>query len=179
MRALTSAVAQAPASRTYGRVSGVQGLLVEVAGTADALAIGTRLTLQGPRDSLIAAEVVGFRNGQALCMPFGQLDGVRMGCKVYVESEAGEVYPSRRWLGRVINALGEPADGLGPLVHSVNPYRVRGTPPSAHARARVGGKIDLGVKALNAFTTACQGQRLRLALGPVDRIVIEIEHRVG
>ena len=62
MRSLMSAVAQAPASRTYGRVSGVQGLLVEVAGTADALAIGTRLTLEGPRGSSIAAEVGGLRD---------------------------------------------------------------------------------------------------------------------
>jgi len=88
-----------------------------------------------------------------------------MGCKVYVEAEAGEVHPSRRWLGRVINALGEPVDGRGPLVHGAMAYRLRGTPPSAHARMRVGGKIDLGVKALNAFTTACQGQRLGIFAG--------------
>ena len=165
MRALIQAVAQAPASRTFGRVSGVQGLLVEVAGTADALAIGTRLSMQGPRDSLIAAEVVGFRNGHALCMPFGQLEGVRMGCKVFVESDAGEVHPSRRWLGRVLNALGEPVDGRGPLVNGAKSYRFRGTPPPAHSRARVGAKIDLGVKALNTFTTACQGQRLGIFAG--------------
>ena len=95
MRALMSAVAHTAPSRNYGRVTGVQGLLVEVAGTVDALAIGTRLALEGPRASQVAAEVVGFRNGHALCMPFAQLDGVRMGCKVYVESEAAEVFPSR------------------------------------------------------------------------------------
>jgi flagellum-specific ATP synthase len=165
MRALMSAVAAAPRFRSYGRVTGVRGLLVEVAGTVDALAIGTRLAIAGPRGRDVAAEVVGFRNGSALAMPFGDLDGVRMGCKAYVEAEAAEVHPSRRWLGRVISALAEPADGLGALAQGPRGYRVRGLPPPAHARARVGGKIDLGVRALNTFTTACQGQRLGIFSG--------------
>jgi flagellum-specific ATP synthase len=160
-----SAVEAAPRFRSYGRVSGVQGLLVEVAGTVDALAIGTRLAIAGPRGRDVAAEVVGFRNGCALAMPFGDLDGVRMGCKAFVEAEVAEVHPSRTWLGRVINALGEPVDGQGALAMGPKAYRVRGTPPPAHARARVGGKIDLGVKALNAFTTVCQGQRLGIFAG--------------
>jgi flagellum-specific ATP synthase len=165
MHALISAVAAAPRFRSYGRVTGVQGLLVEVAGTVDALAIGTRLAIAGPRGRDVAAEVVGFRNGHALAMPFADLDGVRMGCKAFVDVEVAEVSPSKQWLGRVINALGEPVDGLGPLSHGTKPYRVRGTPPPAHARARVGAKIDLGVKALNTFTTACQGQRLGIFAG--------------
>jgi flagellum-specific ATP synthase len=98
-------------------------------------------------------------------MPFADLDGVRMGCKAYVEAEAAEVHPSRNWLGRVINALAEPADGLGPLTQGPRGYRVRGLPPPAHARARVGAKIDLGVRALNTFATACQGQRLGIFSG--------------
>jgi flagellum-specific ATP synthase len=165
MHALISAVAAAPRFRSYGRVTGVQGLLVEVAGTVDALAIGTRLAIAGPRGRDVAAEVVGFRNGHALAMPFADLDGVRMGCKAFVEAEVAEVLPTRQWLGRVINALGEPVDGQGPLGHGTKPYRVRGTPPPAHARARVGAKIDLGVRALNTFTTACQGQRLGIFAG--------------
>jgi flagellum-specific ATP synthase len=98
-------------------------------------------------------------------MPFGDLDGVRMGCKAFVETDVSEIYPSRAWLGRVINALAEPVDGLGALPRGARPYRVKGTPPPAHARARVGGKIDLGVKALNTFTTACRGQRLGIFSG--------------
>jgi flagellum-specific ATP synthase len=165
MHALISAVAAAPRFRSYGRVTGVQGLLVEVAGTVDALAIGTRLAIAGPRGRDVAAEVVGFRDGHALAMPFADLDGVRLGCKAFVEADVTEVRPSRQWLGRVINALGEPVDGLGQLSFGSRPYRVKGTPPPAHARARVGGKLDLGVRALNTFTTACQGQRLGIFAG--------------
>ena len=160
MQSLISAVAEAPRTRSYGRVTGVQGLLVEVAGTVDALAVGTRLVLEGPRGRAVGAEVVGFRNGRALTMPFGELDGVKMGCKAYVEAEVAEVHPSNRWLGRVINALGQPVDGKGPLPMGGQACRVRASAPPAHARARVGAKLDLGVKALNTFTTTCQGQRL-------------------
>jgi flagellum-specific ATP synthase len=165
MQALIRAVAETPSIRTYGRVAGVQGLLVEVAGTADSLAIGTRLKLEGGRNGSIAAEVVGFRNGHALVLPFAQLDGVRMGCKAWVEAEAAELHPARGWLGRVINALGEPVDGKGPLPFGPAAYRLRGTPPAAHARSRVGAKIDLGVRVINQFTTACQGQRLGIFAG--------------
>jgi flagellum-specific ATP synthase len=160
-----SAVADAPRFRSYGRITGVQGLLVEVAGTVDALAIGTRLAIDGPRGAQVQAEVVGFRNGRALAMPYGELDGVRMGCKAYVEAEAVEVRPSMRWLGRVINALGEPVDDLGPLAAGPKVYRTRGTALPAHARARVGEKLDLGVRAMNQFTTTCRGQRLGIFAG--------------
>ena len=63
-------------------------------------------------------------------------------------------------LGRVVNALGEPIDGKGPLPQGPEPCRIRNQPPPAHARMRVGGKIDLGIKAINTFTSVCRGQRL-------------------
>jgi hypothetical protein len=49
--------------------------------------------------------------------PFAQLDGVRMGCKAWVEAEAAELHPARSWLGRVINSLGAPLDDKGQLEH--------------------------------------------------------------
>jgi flagellum-specific ATP synthase len=131
----------------------------------DPMGIGTRLTLESPHDRPIAAEVVGFRNGRALTMPFGELDGVRMGCRAFVQSHSGEVRPSQGWLGRVINALGEPVDGKGPMERGPDVYRCKNSPPSAHARARVGKKLDLGVRSLNAFTTVCRGQRLGIFAG--------------
>lgn len=165
MRALISAIEETQRSRSYGRVTGVNGLLVEVAGTMDPLGIGTRLVIDSQDKRDVAAEVVGFKNGRALAMPFSSLEGVRMGCKAFVQAESGEVRPSRAWLGRVINAFGEPVDGKGLLERGTKPYRLKNGPPSAHARTRVGGKIDLGVKALNSFTTVCTGQRLGIFAG--------------
>src|SRR5271169_3991356 len=113
----------------------------------------------------IPCEVVGFSNNNALLMPFALLEGVRRGCRALVTSVAGAVRPSAGWLGRVVNALGEPIDGKGALLFGPSPYSFRNTPPLAHARRRVGGPLDLGVRALNTFITCCRGQRMGIFSG--------------
>jgi flagellum-specific ATP synthase len=90
---------------------------------------------------------------------------VRRGCRALVTSVAGAVRPSAGWLGRVVNALGEPIDGKGPLLLGPSPYAFRNTPPLAHQRRRVGSPLDLGVRALNTFLTCCRGQRMGIFSG--------------
>jgi flagellum-specific ATP synthase len=75
------------------------------------------------------------------------------------------VRPDPSWLGRVVNALGQPIDGKGPLPQGREAYPLRAAPPPAHARKRVGAKIDLGVRALNTFQTCCRGQRMGIFAG--------------
>jgi flagellum-specific ATP synthase len=154
-----------PSTQLYGRVAAVQGLLLEVAGAERALSVGARCRIQGRGGAELAAEVVGFRNNRALMMPFGALDGVGVGCKALVAERQPVVYPSREWLGRVVNAMGEPIDGGPPLPNGPVAYPVRGLPPKAHARSRVAGKLDLGVRALNTFLTCCRGQRMGIFAG--------------
>jgi flagellum-specific ATP synthase len=69
------------------------------------------------------------------------------------------------WLGRVVNAMGEPIDGKGPLPPGTSPAPFRNAPPPAHARRRVGAPLDLGVRALNTFMTCCRGQRMGIFAG--------------
>ncbi|NEX94975.1 FliI/YscN family ATPase, partial [Caulobacter sp. 17J65-9] len=61
--------------------------------------------------------------------------------------------------------FGQPVDGLGPLPTGQAAYPLRAAPPSAHARARVGERLDLGVRAMDVFTTCCRGQRLGVFAG--------------
>jgi flagellum-specific ATP synthase len=98
-------------------------------------------------------------------MPYGALEGVRRGCRAVVNSAASSVRPSDRWLGRVLNAMGEPIDGLGPLPAGPAPFSFRNSPPAAHSRMRVGAPLDLGVRALNTFLTVCRGQRMGIFAG--------------
>jgi flagellum-specific ATP synthase len=65
----------------------------------------------------------------------------------------------------VVNAMGEPIDGKGPLPPGPEPYPFRSSPPAAHTRKRVGAPLDLGVRALNTFLTCCRGQRMGIFAG--------------
>ena len=151
--------------RLFGRVAGVLGMLVEVAGLERDLAIGARCAMVSRQNRLIQCEVVGFRAGRALVLPFGPLEGIGLGCRVEILGKDPAVYPSNQWLGRVVNALGEPIDGKGPLPSGSMAYSLYADPPPAHRRRRVGAKLDLGVKAINAFLTCCVGQRMGIFAG--------------
>jgi flagellum-specific ATP synthase len=98
-------------------------------------------------------------------MPFGSVEGVAPGAEIRIAPEAAGVRPTLAWRGRVINAFGEPIDGKGPLPQGPVAYALRSPPPAAHARGRVGERLDLGVRAMNAFTTCCRGQRLGVFAG--------------
>jgi flagellum-specific ATP synthase len=164
MKALAEQINELDGIEIYGRVVGVRGLMVEVSGPLHAMSVGARVVIETVTKN-IPCEVVGFSGNNALLMPFAPLEGVRRGCRALVTSVAGAVRPSVGWLGRVVNALGEPIDGKGPLMLGPSPYAFRNTPPLAHQRRRVGAPLDLGVRALNTFLTCCRGQRMGIFSG--------------
>jgi flagellum-specific ATP synthase len=164
VRALAEQINELDGVEIYGRVVGVRGLMVEVAGPIHVMSVGARVTIETPGKP-IPCEVVGFSGSNALLMPFAALNGVRRGCRALVSGVPGGVRPTQGWLGRVVNAMGEPIDGKGPLPSGPSPYPFRGEPPAAHARKRIGGPIDLGVRALNTFVTCCHGQRMGIFAG--------------
>jgi flagellum-specific ATP synthase len=165
MKALAEQIAELDAVEIYGRVVGVRGLRVEVAGPIHAMSVGARVEVETGPGPHIPCEVVGFSGANALLMPFGPLEGVRRGCRAIVSAQTAAVRPSSGWLGRVVNAMGEPIDGKGPLPAGPATYPFRSSPPPAHARRRVGGPLDLGVRALNTFITCCRGQRMGIFSG--------------
>ena len=162
---LVGEIERIPQSRHYGRVATVLGMLVEVAGLERHLSVGSRCDVISRAGQCIPCEVVGFRTGRALAMAFGSLEGVGLGCRAELVESEPVIRPSRAWLGRVVNAFGEPIDGKGPLPSDALACRLRATPPPAHARRRVGGKLDLGVRAINSFLTCCRGQRMGIFAG--------------
>lgn len=165
MKALAEQIADLDGVEVFGRVVGVRGLMVEVAGPIHAMSVGARVVIEAGAGRFIPCEVVGFTGSNALLMPFAALEGVRRGCRAVVSSTAGAVRPSAQWLGRVVNAMGEPIDGKGPLPTGPSPYPFRNAPPPAHTRRRVGPPLDLGVRALNTFLTCCRGQRMGIFAG--------------
>ena len=149
----------------YGRVTAILGMLIEIGGIARNLSIGGRCIVLSTSGEAVPCEVVGFRAGRTLAMPFGALTGIGLGCRVDVATTPPALFPNAAWLGRVINAFGEPIDGKGPLPQGPIAHPLRNNPPPAHQRMRVGGKLDLGVRALNTFLTCCKGQRMGIFAG--------------
>ncbi|MFB3150163.1 MAG: flagellar protein export ATPase FliI [Alphaproteobacteria bacterium] len=165
LNSLLTNLTRIPEYHLYGRVTAVLGMLVEVGGVQRRLSIGDRCRIAARGRRHLACEVVGFRDDHAILMPFGALEGVGLGCKAEVVDVEPVVSPTEKWLGRVVNAMGEPIDGRGPLPEGDIAYPLRNCPPPAHARQRVRGKVDLGVRAINTFLTCCRGQRLGIFSG--------------
>lgn len=167
---LLSAIEHLPAFYLAGKVLSVKGLLVECGGIEKIASVGARCRIEGivsinnviPK---VLCEVIGFREDRALLMPFGNLEGIGLGAKVFFTGHESAIYPDDAWLGRVINPLGEAMDNKHPLPGGNIPYKLRGSPPPAHTRQRVRGKIDMGVRAVNTFLSCCNGQRMGIFAG--------------
>jgi len=165
VQSLVAAVERLDPLTVSGRVAAVNGLLIEARGGLSRLAVGARAEIGRMGQSPLAAEVVGFRETRALLMPFGPVEGVAPGAEIRLEPHAAAVRPTTAWLGRIVDAFGQPIDGKGPLPQGLAAYPLRSPPPPAHARGRVGERLDVGVRAMNVFTTCCRGQRLGVFAG--------------
>jgi flagellum-specific ATP synthase len=149
-----------------GTVTNLLGLVVEVEGLTGLAAVGDRLALHTRDGRVIPSEVIGFRNSGLQAMAYGSLDGLAHGAKAMLLGQAHTTLDvTRSWLGRVIDPLGAPLDHAGVLYGGLTPQPTRAAPPEATSRARLGPRIELGVRALDCFATCRQGQRLGLFAG--------------
>jgi flagellum-specific ATP synthase len=165
MRALIKDIEALPTLTRFGRVARIEGLAVEVTGAQGAVSLGARCWITIENKKEISCEVVGFRDGRALVMPLGPLDGITLGARANFEDRPASIYPCKGWLGRVIDGFAQPADGKGALPQGTVSYPLKASPPPAITRGRVGQKLDLGIRAMNAFTTCCAGQRMGIFSG--------------
>lgn len=165
MHALIEDIEAVPGLIRFGRVARIEGLAVEVTGAQGAVSLGGQCLITTGKDKKIRCEVVGFRDGRALVMPLGPLDGITLGARTDFEDRPASIYPCRAWLGRVLDGFGNPTDGKGALPHGLKAYSIKAPPPPATRRARIGAKLDLGVRAINQFTTCCAGQRMGIFAG--------------
>ena len=158
-------VEQMPDYEISGQIVSVEGLVIEISGPVHMFQIGARLRLLPRNGYKVYAEIIGFRNDRAICMPFGKTDGLSPGTKAVLVGNQDHIRPSNHWLGRVINGLGEPIDGKGVLEWGYKNCALKASPPNAAQRDPVGDPIDLGVRSINSFITCCKGQRLGIFAG--------------
>lgn len=147
-----------------GEVTGVLGLSLSAAGLERALGVGQRCVVHGAQGPVLG-EVVGVDAQGTRIMPFGTWDGVMVGDRVEGSPVGELIRPSDAWIGRVLNALGDPVDGAGPIGEGRRPRPVKAAPPPAFYRRRVGDRIDTGVRTIDVFTPLCRGQRMGVFAG--------------
>ena len=167
MQTLASATrairAMAP-ERHFGQVAAIRGALIEVEGLLNSARIGSRILIDC-EDGQLDAEVTGLDRDVAHCLPFNDPHGVGTGAQANLCASQSALRPSDAWLGRVVDGLGRPIDGKGPLVPGAERRPIKSDPPAAASRRRVGKRIETGIRALDVFAPLCNGQRLGLFAG--------------
>jgi flagellum-specific ATP synthase len=148
--------------RPEGRITQVVGLIAE--GDSLGLGIGGICTIINNRGREIKAEVVGFKQEKALFMPYGDIRGVSLGSRIIPVSSSPMVGVSDQMLGRVIDGMGEPIDGKGPIEVTAE-YDLYGTPISPMERKSIKEPLDVGVAAINSMITLGKGQRVAIMAG--------------
>ena len=93
VKSLVEELNQLPEHWQYGRVAGVLGLLIEVAGLDRVLSVGARCNVAARDGRGVVGEVIGFRQGRALLLPFGSVDGIGLGCKAELAGSEPVVRP--------------------------------------------------------------------------------------
>ncbi|MAF31537.1 MAG: flagellum-specific ATP synthase FliI [Magnetococcales bacterium] len=150
--------------QNFGTVTGVSGLTLSCTGVENTV-MGSQCYVEDLEGHRHAAEVVGYKDGEVLLMPFGAVEGFGPNCRVYVAQKGQNVVVNNAYLGRVINALGQPIDGKGMLKTTGELCHLKRKPPMPGQRQAVGEKLDVGVRALNTFVPICEGQRLGIFSG--------------
>jgi type III secretion protein N (ATPase) len=143
----------------------VRGRVVQVLGTivrahAPGAKIGELCALRNPwQETQILAEVVGFSQNLALLTPLGEIVGASSYTEVIPLGEVHRVPVGPGLLGRVLDGLGQPIDGAGPL-EVADYYPVYADPPNPMTRELITKPINLGVRALDGLLTCGEGQRM-------------------
>jgi flagellum-specific ATP synthase len=116
------------------------------------------------QDDVTLAEVVGFRNHHLLLMPLGETHGIHVGSEVVATGSPLQVHVSSALMGRVIDGLGNPLDGRGPIPAG-ECVSVKSLPPHPLKRQRIRHQFQTGVKAIDTFIPCGRGQRLGIFAG--------------
>jgi len=157
-----SAISQVNPLSITGRVVQVVGLTVETMGLN--CQIGEICEIQTSHKMSLMAEAIGFRNNRMLLMPLGSMEGIQPDSAVRSVSQVFKAPVGRSLIGRVLNGLGEPIDGKGPLKASSR-ASINQTPPHPLQRSAIEEPLVTGVRVIDGMLTCGKGQRMGIFAG--------------
>jgi flagellum-specific ATP synthase len=163
LEVLEARLGRADLVRVNGRVVQLVGLVIESQGPD--VQVGELCEIRfRSRPGFLRAEVVGFRGDRVLLMPLGELQELGPGCDVVATGRTLGVHVGEPILGRVLDGLGEPIDGLGPL-RAPDYYPLYAPPPHPLRRSAIDAPLSVGVKVIDGLLTLGRGQRLGIFAG--------------
>lgn len=151
-----------PRFTVYGRVTRVIGQVVEVSSLP--VAVGEVCRIAPDDRTGILAQVVGFHEGGILLMPLGEIEGIHPGATVIPFGRALYANVGDGLVGRVLDGLGRPLDGAGP-VGATRARPLYAEPPNPLQRSRIRDPLGTGVRALDGLITLGKGQRIGIMAG--------------
>lgn len=146
-----------------GKITQIVGLVIESQGPSVNMGDLCYISPRG-EGVPIPAEVVGFRQNRVLLMPIGEMQGIGPGCEVFSAHKTLKVNVGRHLLGRILDGLGNPIDGKGPLLINQE-YPLHAIPPHPLSRLRITEKLSVGVRAIDGLLTLGRGQRIGIMAG--------------
>jgi len=160
---LHAAVGQTTPYALTGRVQEMVGLVITSRGPECAVGRICEIEMPPP-EAPITAEVVGFRQGEVLLMPQGEVRGIRPQARVVLQAREAMVPVGETLLGRVVDGLGQPLDDQGPL-NATRFYPLYAKPLNPCARENIREPLDVGIRAINGLLTLGRGQRVGIFAG--------------
>lgn len=154
-----------PGAQWRGEITAAVGMLIKATGLERRLSVGDICDVIHASGARLPCQVVAVKSDTTLLMSFGDTSGVSVGSKVEFQESQFQVRMCDAWIGRVVNAMGQPIDGRGPLPEGAFATPFRNDPPPAYARRRVGEPLSTGVRAIDAFAPICRGQRMGIFAG--------------
>ena len=149
-------------SRT-GKIENIVGMSIEASGGRAAIGDICRI-YSGESGGQVPAEVVGFKNDHILLMPYANMSGISAGNFVRNTGKRLTLPVGPFLRGRVINALGQPIDGLEPFQRG-DTFSVDSTYINPMARPPIRERMEFGVKAIDSLLTIGKGQRIGIFAG--------------
>ncbi|HZP19789.1 MAG TPA: flagellar protein export ATPase FliI [Bauldia sp.] len=162
-RAVETSLADLEFVEVSGTVREVSPTSYRVSGLSALVKLGDRVSLR-TRGQNTLGEVVRVDEAGATVKPFDTRFPVGIGMAAHLHGPM-QLRPAPSWKGRVINALGEPIDGLGGLARGNRPVALDAAPPPAMTRQRVVRPLRTGVRVVDLFTPFCVGQRIGIFSG--------------
>lgn len=149
--------------KKMGKVVNVVGLTIESAGPDARLNDICKIYPDSNESKAILAEVVGFKDNKTLLMPYENIEGISLGCKVENVGYPLSIQVGDHLLGKTLDGLGRPLDGSEVLPGHT--CMVEAPPPDPMKRALIDEVLPLGVKAVDGLITVGKGQRIGIFAG--------------